>query len=74
MQNDFIVEGIDIQAGRARYLDNTYIDVLKAYNKHTPPLLDILRRREPIEEYITTIHGIKGASSGICAKIGRAHV
>ena len=61
------IEGIDIQAGKKRYPDDTYIDVLQAYNKHIPPLLDVLRRRETIEEYITTVHGIKGASFGICA-------
>ncbi|MCL2042585.1 MAG: hypothetical protein FWG89_00445 [Treponema sp.] len=61
------IEGINTQAGKARYPEDTYIDVLRAYRKHIPALLDTLRRRETIEEYTTTVHGIKGASFGICA-------
>jgi CheY-like chemotaxis protein/nitrogen-specific signal transduction histidine kinase len=69
-----LIEGIDIQAGNARYQEKIYLDVLRSYCVHTPVLLDKLRRikgenlnEENLEEYTITVHGIKGASAGICA-------
>jgi signal transduction histidine kinase/CheY-like chemotaxis protein len=71
---EFFIEGIDVQAGRMRYSEKTYLDVLRAYYVHTPALLEKLRNAEnenfgdeQIEEYIITVHGLKGSTYGICA-------
>jgi CheY-like chemotaxis protein len=69
-----LIEGIDIQAGKDRYQEKVYLEVLRSYCVHTPVLLEKLRRiksenlnDETINEYTVTVHGLKGASSGICA-------
>jgi CheY-like chemotaxis protein len=61
------VEGINIQAGNARYQKKGYLDVLRSYCIHTPVLLDKLRHYKDEDEYIITVHGLKGSSAGICA-------
>jgi PAS domain S-box-containing protein len=68
------IEGINIQAGKDRYQEKVYMEVLRSYCVHTPILLEKLRRiknenlnDENINEYTVTVHGVKGASSGICA-------
>jgi PAS domain S-box-containing protein len=68
------IEGIDIQAGNARYQEKMYLEVLRSYCIHTPVLLEKLSRikndnltDESISEYTVAVHGIKGASAGICA-------
>ena len=63
----FFVEGINIQAGKIRYQEKTYLEVLRAYCIHTPALLEKLRHSQNEEEYIITVHGIKGSTYGICA-------
>jgi CheY-like chemotaxis protein len=70
----FLIEGVDIQAGKARYTEKAYLDVLRSYYQHTPDLLKKISRteyrglsEETIKEYTITVHGIKGASFGICA-------
>jgi PAS domain S-box-containing protein len=72
---DVIIEGIDLQAGNARYQEKMYLEVLRSYCVHTPVLLDKLRNvknenlnEEMMNEYTVTVHGIKGASAGICAE------
>jgi signal transduction histidine kinase/CheY-like chemotaxis protein len=72
--DEFFIEGIDIQAGKTRYNEKTYLDVLRAYSVHTPALLEKLRNAEKenfsdevMEDYIITVHGIKGSTYGICA-------
>jgi PAS domain S-box-containing protein len=69
------IEGIDIQAGNARYQEKMYFEVLRSYCVHTPILLEKLRHcknenlsDETLNEYTVTVHGIKGASAGICAE------
>ena len=68
------VEGINIQAGKVRYQEKIYLQVLRAYCIHTPVLLEKLYRlrKEPfsekgMDEYIITIHGLKGSTYGIYA-------
>jgi predicted transcriptional regulator len=51
-----------------------YLGILRSYTVHTPELLEKLRSlsRETLAEYAVTVHGLKGASYGICAEeIGR---
>jgi signal transduction histidine kinase/FixJ family two-component response regulator len=70
----FLVEGVDIKAGKTRYTEKPFLDVLRSYYQHTPGLLEKINRikyrdlsEEAIKEYTITVHGIKGASFGICA-------
>jgi signal transduction histidine kinase/CheY-like chemotaxis protein len=63
----FFVEGVNIQAGNARYQKKGYLDVLRSYCIHTPALLEKLRQNKSEDEYIITVHGLKGSSAGICA-------
>jgi len=61
------VEGINIQAGNARYQKKGYMEVLRSYCIHTPILLEKLRHSKNEDEYTITVHGLKGSSAGICA-------
>jgi signal transduction histidine kinase/CheY-like chemotaxis protein len=67
----FRMEGVDIQAGRNRYNEKAFLEVLRSYYLHTPALLEKMKYKdlseEEIKEYTITVHGIKGASFGICA-------
>ncbi|MDR1143619.1 MAG: response regulator [Spirochaetaceae bacterium] len=69
------LEGMDFEAGLKRYgTEEIYMKVLQSYVTHSPELLDKLRflTRETLPEYTITVHGLKGASYGICAgEIGR---
>jgi signal transduction histidine kinase/CheY-like chemotaxis protein/HPt (histidine-containing phosphotransfer) domain-containing protein len=68
----FEVEGVDLEAGIARYeKPEIYLEILRSYTTHTPEQLEKLRSlsRETLPEYTITVHGIKGASYGICAGI-----
>jgi signal transduction histidine kinase/FixJ family two-component response regulator len=72
--DDFFVEGVNIQAGTARYQKKAYLEVLRSYCLHTPALLEKLHRlknesfsEKVMDEYTVTVHGLKGSSSGICA-------
>jgi signal transduction histidine kinase/CheY-like chemotaxis protein len=72
--DDFPVEGIDLQAGKTRYTEKAYLEVLRSYYLHTPGLLKKISNikyrelsEEALKEYTITVHGIKGASFGICA-------
>jgi PAS domain S-box-containing protein len=74
LSKDVFIEGIDIQAGNARYQKKIYLEVLRSYCVHTPVLLEKLRHitsenlsEESINEYTVAVHGLKGSSSGICA-------
>jgi signal transduction histidine kinase/CheY-like chemotaxis protein len=71
----FFIEGVDLQEGKARYHGKMYLEVLRAYCIHTPVLLERLCFIENgnfgeklMEEYIITVHGIKGSTYGICAE------
>jgi PAS domain S-box-containing protein len=69
------VEEVDIEAGIARYEgEKIYLGILRSWTIHTPELLKKLRAlsRETLADYAISVHGIKGASYGICAEgIGR---
>jgi CheY-like chemotaxis protein/anti-sigma regulatory factor (Ser/Thr protein kinase) len=65
------VEGIDMEAGIARYEgEAAYMGVLRSYAIHTPELLEKLRALSPdtLPDYAIAVHGLKGASYGICAE------
>ncbi|MDR2101550.1 MAG: response regulator, partial [Treponema sp.] len=65
------IEGINLKAGISRYEEETvYLGILRSYTVHTPELLEKLRSlsRETLPEYAVTVHGLKGASYGICAE------
>jgi CheY-like chemotaxis protein len=65
------IEGIDFAGGIKRMGDREapYLRVLDSYAATMPALLDKIRgfSAESIGEYTITVHGIKGASYGICA-------
>jgi signal transduction histidine kinase/DNA-binding response OmpR family regulator len=64
------IEGIDLTRGKRKYNnDAAYLDILRSWHKHTPALLEKMRNPlfESLPEYAITVHGIKGASLGICA-------
>jgi signal transduction histidine kinase/CheY-like chemotaxis protein len=65
--NNIFVEGINIQAGNARYQKKGYQEVLRSYCVHTPALLEKLRQYKSEDEYTITVHGLKGSSAGIYA-------
>ena len=67
LSDGIFIEGINIQAGNARYQKKGYLDVLRSYCIHTPALLEKLRHYKNEDEYTITVHGLKGASAGICA-------
>ena len=65
------VDGADLQKGFERFGGDmeAFLQVLRSYVAHTPPLLDAIERTAPenSHDYAIMIHGIKGASRGICA-------
>jgi signal transduction histidine kinase/DNA-binding NarL/FixJ family response regulator len=71
------LDGIDLVRGRERYNnEGAYLDILRSYHVHTPPLLEKLRTFTlpadggtgiDISEYTIIVHGLKGSSYGICA-------
>ncbi|MDR2048298.1 MAG: hybrid sensor histidine kinase/response regulator, partial [Treponema sp.] len=65
------IEGMDFEMGLKRYgTEDVYVRILQSYITHTPGLLDKLRSltRETLPDYAVTVHGLKGASYGICAE------
>jgi signal transduction histidine kinase/DNA-binding response OmpR family regulator len=65
-------EGMDFAEGIERYgSEEIYLRILQSYLTHTPGLLDKLRSptRETLPDYAITVHGLKGASYGICANV-----
>ncbi|MDR0307772.1 MAG: response regulator [Chitinispirillales bacterium] len=67
----FSVTGLDIKKGVKRLGGDkeTYFNILRTYARDTPMLLDKLETvtKESLENYHTVVHGVKGASCGICA-------
>ncbi|MDR1238519.1 MAG: response regulator [Treponema sp.] len=62
---------IDFSAGVDRYGEQeVYVAVLRSYMIHTPDLLEKLRSPSPetLGDYAVNVHGLKGASYGICAE------
>ncbi|MDR1099577.1 MAG: response regulator [Treponema sp.] len=66
---------VNFEAGVERYGGETiYLNILRSYTIHSPKLLEKLRALSPesLADYAITVHGLKGASYGICADgIGR---
>jgi PAS domain S-box-containing protein len=70
MLENAALEGMDFTTGLKRYgTEDVYLRILRSYITHTPELLDKLRSltRETLPDYAVTVHGLKGASYGICA-------
>jgi CheY-like chemotaxis protein len=70
MLNGWQVEGIDLSAGKKRfYSEENYLQIIRAYCVHTPALLEQLQDVSPdtLKNYAIAVHGLKGASYGICA-------
>ncbi|MDR3053615.1 MAG: Hpt domain-containing protein [Coriobacteriales bacterium] len=70
------VEGLDYAAGLAEFpLEKIYRRILRTYIRSTPALLEKLQSDlqdpsdENIQDYITTVHGLKGASYGVHANL-----
>jgi signal transduction histidine kinase/CheY-like chemotaxis protein len=81
---DVFIDGVDLARGTERYRNAAvYLDVLRSYYIHTPPLLEKLRaisgesgpapdKNTSLTGYIVAVHGIKGSSYGVCADaVGR---
>jgi CheY-like chemotaxis protein/HPt (histidine-containing phosphotransfer) domain-containing protein len=64
------VKGLDTEKGLERFGGDgkSYLDSLRSYVNHTPPLLEAARNPEPAADYAITVHGIKGSSYGISAE------
>jgi YD repeat-containing protein len=73
--NSFQVDGLNLQAVKERYNnDAAYLRIVKSYCNHAPELLEKIRSfsADNMQQYAITVHGLKGASYGICAdKIGK---
>lgn len=68
--SDTPIEGIDYQAGLEQYqMDRIYNRILGTYLRTVPEILDTLAafKEENLQDYITTVHGLKGASYGVQA-------
>ncbi|MCL2774637.1 MAG: ATP-binding protein [Oscillospiraceae bacterium] len=72
-----IIEGVDMNRGMRRFGNSeaAYIEVLKSYARNTRPIVGRMREYLAAEninssilhDYAVAVHGIKGASFGICA-------
>jgi CheY-like chemotaxis protein len=64
------VKGLDMEKGLERFGGDgkSYIDSLRSYVVHTPPLLEAARTLAPAADYAITVHGVKGSSYGISAE------
>jgi signal transduction histidine kinase/CheY-like chemotaxis protein len=71
MLNDAGVEGIDPEKIASLFNCNAtlFLEVLRAYVKHTPTVLERLKTptAESLREYAIAVHGVKGSSYGIGA-------
>jgi hypothetical protein len=63
------VDGLDAEKGLERFGGDgkAYMDSLRSYAVHTPPLLEAARNTDVLADYAITVHGIKGSSYGISA-------
>jgi CheY-like chemotaxis protein len=75
LENAFI-PGLDIPGGLKRFGgdETSYMNVLRSYANHTGASLDQIKTvdRHNLAEYAIIVHGIKGASRGICAETAGA--
>jgi hypothetical protein len=64
------IDGLDIDGGLSRFGgDESYIETLRSYAEHTPPLIEKIREfgEADLPDVAVTVHGIKGSSYGVCA-------
>jgi signal transduction histidine kinase/FixJ family two-component response regulator/HPt (histidine-containing phosphotransfer) domain-containing protein len=65
------IPGIDFAAGVKRMAgrEAAYVRILTSFSTNMPAMLDTIRGvgAEKLSEYTITVHGIKGASYGVCA-------
>ncbi|MDR3255355.1 MAG: response regulator [Synergistaceae bacterium] len=74
--SDAAIEGIDLTLGLERYDNNldVYTGLLRSYVKHSTGTLSEISAvpTGPLQNYTIKVHGLKGASYGICAdKVGK---
>jgi len=66
------INGINYEKGIQRFNgdEESYLNVLRSYASNMKPLIDSVRQItwENLAKYSITLHGIKGASRGICAE------
>ncbi|MDR0584160.1 MAG: hypothetical protein LBG57_07440 [Treponema sp.] len=64
------IEGLNAEKGLERlgWDGKAYMDSLRSYVMHTPPLIEALRNLGAIADYAVTIHGIKKSSYAISAE------
>ncbi|MDR2443379.1 MAG: response regulator, partial [Deltaproteobacteria bacterium] len=69
--NTYYIDGMDLVKGLARYenKESVYVPLLRSFTRHAPLMLEDLRNptTENLANYAIRIHGLKGASAGICA-------
>jgi signal transduction histidine kinase/CheY-like chemotaxis protein len=67
------VDGINLQKGLERFGGNeeSYLNVIRSYVDNMGPLLEKASKpeRDKLADYSIVVHGIKGASLGICANL-----
>jgi signal transduction histidine kinase/DNA-binding NarL/FixJ family response regulator/HPt (histidine-containing phosphotransfer) domain-containing protein len=64
------LEGVDFLEGTWRYDgESAYLQILRSYTANTPKLLRRIQNPSPedMRDYAVAVHGLKGASLGICA-------
>jgi signal transduction histidine kinase/DNA-binding response OmpR family regulator/HPt (histidine-containing phosphotransfer) domain-containing protein len=63
------VKGLDAEKGLERFGGDgkSYMDSLRSYVVHTPPLLKAAQTTKTLVDYAIIVHGIKGSSYGISA-------
>ena len=65
------ITGLDMESGIERFNgdEDTFFKVLRSFAVNTPPLLEPIEgvSKENLSDYAITVHGVKGASRGICA-------
>jgi CheY-like chemotaxis protein/HPt (histidine-containing phosphotransfer) domain-containing protein len=66
------ISGLDMNKGQECFGDmETYVEVLRSYIVNTRPLLEAIKevdKGQGLDDYIITVHGIKGSSRGIFAE------
>jgi CheY-like chemotaxis protein len=69
--SDYQIDGIDFEAGLDRFGgdDDSYFQVLRSFTANTKNLLGSIKevRKEDLNDYAITVHGIKGSCRSICA-------
>jgi len=70
------IPGVDTEKGLSLYVGDTkiYFSVLRSYAANTPGVLEKLRAvsAENLQNYVISVHGLKGTSAGIGAEELRA--